>query len=705
MALRDEVKQLIANELLPRIRADRCVLFAGAGLSYEAGLPSAGDLAKRLWRALPEEERPKSYTLSEVAEIYLKLHSKQELVDFVREALQPIRGQVLDTTTFRLIAHIPHLNKTIITTNWDTLLEEAIQEVTGTPPVVVVTDLDMGKVAGAQRVIYKIHGSVDAPETLVVTERDYRLKYRDLFDAQSLVMANVRALLTSNVIIYTGYSLRDEYFDELLRQIRYVLTDSRTGEFMGWTSFLVTPEEPDQEALRRFRGLRMVWIDASAREFFQFVFAETAEFVNREKELQTIRLLKEPYVEIHGGAGIGKTRLLRELANKYKYTDNWPNVFYIDLREGSPLNLIRQQIEVRDIDELSQKTGLFIAMDSLDRAEDSDEVTKFIIGFHRPEIPTQRIIWATRYSVLDRLPPAMKFRASSYPLSSMLTPYVAEMVKNHVELIGGKTWKEDEYERLASEIIALTGTGHPGLVVEVLRILSEATPPFEVAYLQAKRKEVLHALRKKLRSEVFEERSTEAEERLKPVTRLIENTFCAMRGVTSGMIARLVEDGKVAMADFQDAEGIFKALLDTHLLDRGTYPLYSIDATIRYVLVLCLQEDDRQRFKEINDWCTKYFWEAVQNSKEDVQRAYVREWLFHHVMQLDAQTSPQERLDLLRDDLRQITLRSAMGERAKETLIRETTSDEELKNLLVKHLGVDLLSSLLQELTKLTVQG
>lgn len=32
MALRDEVKQLITDELLPRIRADRCVLSVGAGL-------------------------------------------------------------------------------------------------------------------------------------------------------------------------------------------------------------------------------------------------------------------------------------------------------------------------------------------------------------------------------------------------------------------------------------------------------------------------------------------------------------------------------------------------------------------------------------------------------------------------------------------------------------------------------------------------
>ena len=705
MALRDEVKQLITDELLPRIRADRCILFAGAGLSYEAGLPGASDLAKRLGQELPEEDRPKRYTLSEIAEIYLSLHTKQELVDFVKETLQPIKGQVLDTTTFRLIAHIPHLNRSIITTNWDTLLEEAIQEVTGLPPAVVVRDIDIGQVAVAQHIIYKIHGSRDAPETFVITERDYRLKYRGLFDPQSLVMANVRALLTNNVIIYVGYSLRDEYFDELLRQIRYVLTDARTGEFMGRTSFLVTPEEPDQEKMRRLKGLRTMWIDASAREFFRFVFTETAEFVNREKELQMIRLLRQPYVEICGGAGIGKSRLLRELANGYEYTDKWPNVFYIDLRAGRPLDLVKEQSEVSDMDELSQKKGLFIAMDSLDRAEDLDGVAEFILRVRRPEIPTQRIIWASRYSMLDQLPPALKFLASSYSLSPMLTPYVAAMVKNHVELIGGKIWAEGEYEKLASEIIALTGTGHPGLVLEVLRILGEATPPFEVAYLQAKRPEILYALRNSLRREVFGEENPEIEKELKPVTKLMGNTFCAVRGVTQGIIARLVEDGKVPTVDFRDASGLFQALLDTHLLDRGDYPLLSIDATVRYVLVLCMQKDNLRRFEEINDWCADYFWEAVQNSREDVQRAYVREWLFHHLMQLGAKANPQERLDLLKAGLRQITLRSAMGVRTREILIRNMMSDEELKNLLVKHLGTELLPVLLQELTKLTVQG
>lgn len=704
MALRDEVKQLITDELLPRIRADRCILFAGAGLSYEAGLPGASDLAKRLWQALPEQERPDLYTLSEVAEIYLKHHTKQELVDFVKETLQPIRGQVLDTTTFRLIAHIAHLNRIIITTNWDTLLEEAIQGVTKVPPAVVVRDIDMGKVAGAQHIIYKIHGSWDAPGTFVLTERDYRLRYMELFDPKSLIMAQVRTLVAGRVIIYVGYSLRDEYFDELLRQIRFALTDPRTGEFLGRTSYLVVPEEPEEEARRRLRGLRIKWVNASARDFFQFTFTETSEFVNRQKELGIIRSLKEPYTEICGGAGIGKTRLLRELAYEYK-KDNWFNVFYIDLRKGTSFDLIKEQSKVGDMNELSQRDGLFIAMDSLDRAGEFDDVKEFILRVHRPEISTQRIVWATRFSILDQLSPPVKFRASTYPLSPMLTSYVAEMVKNHVELIGGEVWTQARYERLANEIITLTGTGHPGLVVEVLRILGKATPPFEVAYLQAKRPEILYALRSNLRREVFGEENPEIEEELKPVTRLMENIFCAVRGVTQGMIAGLFKDGKVATVDFQDAEGIFKALLNTHLLDRGAYPLHSIDATVRYVLALCLQEDNRQRFEEINDWCIGYFWEAVQSSREDVQRAYVREWLFHHMTRLDAETSAQARLDLLKDDLRQITLRSAMGERAKETLIRETTGDEELKSLLVKHLEVELLSLLLQELTKLTVQG
>ncbi len=316
MALEDEVRSLISSEVLPKIRRDQCVLFVGAGLSCEAGLPSSSDLARRLGRTLPERERPEPCTLREVAETYLRFRTKQELVEFVQEALKPIRGEDLNTTTFRLIAHIPHLNRIIITTNWDTLLEGAIQEVTGAPPAIVVEDIDVGGLAGAQCAIYKIHGSVDRPGTLVITERDYRLKYRELFDPRSLVMAHVRALLARNNIIYVGYSLRDEHFEELLREIRYALTYQKTGEFLGRTSFLVTPEKPDQETLRRLRGLDIRWINASAREFFQFVFAETAEFVNRQEELQLIRSLKEPYVEIHGSAGTGKTRLLRELANK-----------------------------------------------------------------------------------------------------------------------------------------------------------------------------------------------------------------------------------------------------------------------------------------------------------------------------------------------------------------------------------------------------
>ena len=251
MALKGEARNLIPSELLRKIRENQCILFVGAGLSYEAGLPRASDLAERLCRALPEEERPELPILSEVAEIYLKRYTKRELMEFVKEALVLPKGEALDTTTFNLIAHIPYLTKIIITTNWDTVLEEALNRATGIPPAIVIKDTDVSKVATAEHVIYKIHGSWDAPETFVITERDYKLKYKELFDPRSLVMANIRALLTGKIIIYVGYSLRDEYFDELLRQIRYALTDNRTGEFMGRTSYLVTPEEPDREAKRR----------------------------------------------------------------------------------------------------------------------------------------------------------------------------------------------------------------------------------------------------------------------------------------------------------------------------------------------------------------------------------------------------------------------------------------------------------------------
>ena len=445
MALGVEAKRLVADRLLPEIRRGQCILFVGAGLSYEAGLPSTNDLARRLWQTLSEQERPKAYSLSEAAETYLDLHTKQDLVELVKEALALPKGEALDTTTFDLIAHISHLSKTIITTNWDTLIEEAINKAIGVRPTVVIRDIDIGQLPGAEHVVYKIHGSWDAPETFVITDRDYRLRYRELFDPRSLVMANVRALLTNKVIIYVGYSLRDEYFDELLRQIRYALTYNRTGEFMGRTSYLVTPEAPDREARRRLKGLRIRWVEARARDFFTFVFRETAEFVNRQEELQMIRSLKEPCVEICGNAGMGKTRLLEELAIKYRYTDNWPDVFHIDLREGDPLDLIKgQDRDVREVKDLSQRRGLLIAMDSLDRAADLDKAIEFIPRILNPEIRTQRVIWATRYSVSDRLALAVKIRTSIYPLSPMLTTYVAQMVRTHVELIGGVKWAEKD---------------------------------------------------------------------------------------------------------------------------------------------------------------------------------------------------------------------------------------------------------------------
>ena len=704
MALSKEVKKQFEIDLLPQIRGNRCLLFVGAGLPHEAGLPDARELSRRLWRELGETE-PVPETLSEIADIYLRKRTKAELVQSVIQKLTPPRGEIWKTTSFDLIAHIHHLNRSIITTNWDILIEEAIENTTGMRPVVVSMDIDIGQIPAAEHVVYKIHGTWDRPETFVICTSDYTLRYRELLNPQSLIMTNLKALLMNNIIIYLGYSVGDEYIEDLLRQINYMLISS-SGHFMGRSSFLVAPLAGNESLQRHVKGMHIKWIDATARDFLSFVFAETAQFVNRKRELEIIRDEKSRFVELSGNAGSGKTRLLNELFLLYKYEDNWTNTFFVDLKKGNPLELIGEQdSSISTISDLSKRQGLLLILDSLDRAKDETIAVQFLAELAKtlnPEVRSQRIIWATRYSIYDRLPPELKFKTFSYPLTSLVPIYVGKMAKAHTELIAGKFLKEEEYEELAKAIVDITGFGHPGSVVAVLQILEEEkpSPSFSKAYLELKRAEILRRLKGKLRVELFGEENQIAGTEVAKVADLMETTCCVFRRVGPGLLGRLIDEQFIKKADFPDGQSANQALLDIHLVDPRSYPMYIIDSTVRYVFALCLKEENVPRFNQLNSWGCQYFWQIQSASREELQRCYLREWLFHRIVELQSELSKENRYNAIKDQLTSVILES-YDDRAAKRLSEEIEKDEELNELLREDLGDQLYAELLQIISNL----
>ncbi len=213
----------IPPQLLVHLREGRMVLFAGAGMSAQAGLPTWGSLiddaiAATVAEAMQGDEAKAELEKMRASGKWLQIadHCKVKLgpggyAQLMTERLGDAGRPV--PQAHRLAVRLPFA--AWITTNYDKLLERAYAEERGGLPK-TLTSLDteaLGRLLfdGAPFVL-KAHGDLDKPDSLVFTSRDYR----DLIHANVAFSAAFSAILLTHSVLFVGYSLADPDFNLLL---------------------------------------------------------------------------------------------------------------------------------------------------------------------------------------------------------------------------------------------------------------------------------------------------------------------------------------------------------------------------------------------------------------------------------------------------------------------------------------------------------
>ena len=215
----------IPPQLLVHLREGRLVLFAGAGLSAQAGLPTWRSLVQDIVDATIAEAMQGEEARAEL-ERMIEAGKWLQIADHCKVKLGPggyarLLGERLGDTgrpvpeAHRLAVRLPFA--AWITTNYDKLLERAYAEERGGLPK-TLTSLDteaLGRLLfdGAPFVL-KAHGDLDKPDSLVFTSRDYR----DLIHGNTAFSAAFSAILLTHSVLFVGYSLSDPDFNLLLDQ-------------------------------------------------------------------------------------------------------------------------------------------------------------------------------------------------------------------------------------------------------------------------------------------------------------------------------------------------------------------------------------------------------------------------------------------------------------------------------------------------------
>jgi SIR2-like domain len=269
------------------VRQQRCILFLGAGVhappptesafEYPAELrpPIGSALSRELATSCSLDDRfptEDPSNLQRVALFYEIARSRHQLVDAVTNAVQTGK-QPSPVLTALSQLDFP----LVITTNYDQLFENALIRAGKQPRVAVYTPnleatTDYRDPIAERPVVFKIHGDISRPETLVITDEDYiqfvlRMSNKDPYDPVPLTL---KYYLTGWTTLFVGYSLLDYNLRLLFKTLRWKI-DSASVPDMYSVDFHPDPLIFD------------VW--HNQRRYVKFIAEDVWAFVPRLYEL------------------------------------------------------------------------------------------------------------------------------------------------------------------------------------------------------------------------------------------------------------------------------------------------------------------------------------------------------------------------------------------------------------------------------------
>jgi hypothetical protein len=195
----------------PRALSDDCAaLFVGAGISAGAGYPAWAKLLHEIGEELGVRSTD-VHDLAALAQWSIRKSNKSRILQVIKDQIgvdKPV-PEVL-----QIVARLPIRN--IWTTNYDRLIERALEAI-GRPVDVVsaASDLALRPRPGAVR-LFKMHGSVERPNEIVIATDDYEL-YRL---KRGAFLPLLQAHMTSLSLLFLGLSFADPNIKHVLALIR-----------------------------------------------------------------------------------------------------------------------------------------------------------------------------------------------------------------------------------------------------------------------------------------------------------------------------------------------------------------------------------------------------------------------------------------------------------------------------------------------------
>lgn len=172
---------------------------------------------------------------------------KYAISEYLQSKLKPSISDYLNLS--KEIEILQKLNvDSIITTNWDTFIEQlfpSYEVYIGQEELLFSNSILMGE-------IFKIHGSITEPDSLVVTQKDY-----DTFSIKNpYLAAKLITIFVEHPIIFIGYSLNDPNIISLISSIVSCLNTEKLRLLQNNLIFIEYNDDPN--AIPEFKESSML---------------------------------------------------------------------------------------------------------------------------------------------------------------------------------------------------------------------------------------------------------------------------------------------------------------------------------------------------------------------------------------------------------------------------------------------------------------
>lgn len=219
---------LMINEIINAMNDDSLVVFVGAGVSANSGLPTWNKLIDQLRLDLGIELEKEDNL--KVAQFYYDTWGKQKYL----QKISDIFDEYMNAPTNEIHNEIFKIQpRHIITTNYDSLIEKKMDEEI-TKYSVIRSDSDI-PYTQANRFLIKMHGDLEI-KNIVLKENDY-LDYQINFP---MISTLIKSIIMNNTVLFIGYSLGDTTFNSIFRLIQNTFGDNAKK------SFFYTPNKPKE---------------------------------------------------------------------------------------------------------------------------------------------------------------------------------------------------------------------------------------------------------------------------------------------------------------------------------------------------------------------------------------------------------------------------------------------------------------------------